>query len=128
MSAIFYLLYLALGAAQIAAYLAGIHLWLGVGTFFGLIIFFGTAALPFPGAIFDAAISFYGAYKGWNWPWWQAALLTFPFAIIGVSVVAADTAADLISRLRKRSVGCRGAMEPAESRFGEGLSGRASRS
>ena len=89
MQIIFISLYFALGIAQIAAYLAGVKLWLGVGTFLGLIIFFGTAALPF-GSIADVAIAFYGAYAAWGWEWWQAALLTFPFAIIGVLAMGLD--------------------------------------
>ena len=78
-----FLLYALLGLAQIIAYLDGVHLWLGLGTVLGLIIFFGTAAFPF-GAFVDASISFYGAHAAWHWPVWQAALLSFPFAIAGV--------------------------------------------
>lgn len=88
MQFVFFLLYAALGIVQIMAYLAGIELWLGLGTFWGLVIFFITAALPF-GSVIDAAIAFYGAYKGWHWLWWQAALLTFPFAIIGIAIASA---------------------------------------
>lgn len=85
MGVVLFAIWIALGIAQISAFLAGIHHWLGVGTFSGIVIFFGTAMLPF-GAIIDAAISFYGAFAAWNWPWWQAALLAFPFAIVGVAV------------------------------------------
>jgi hypothetical protein len=88
MAPLLWLLYLALGLVQIVAFLAGIQLWLGMGTFFGLVIFFVTAVLPF-GYLFDAAVAFYGAYKGWDWPSWQAALLAFPFAIVGVVITAA---------------------------------------
>ena len=83
-------LWIALGIAQIAAYLAGIHLWLGVGTIGGLVIFFGTACLGPLGAIADAAISFYGALKGWHWAWWQALLLVAPFPILAVAATGLD--------------------------------------
>ncbi len=96
-----FVLYALLGIVQIAAYLDGIALWLGVGTVFGLIIFFGTAALPF-GAFIDAGIAFYGAYAAWHWPIWQAALLSFPFAIVGATFVGATSARHLFTRLSAR--------------------------
>ena len=74
MRIILYLAYSLLGLAQIAAYLAGIQLWLGIGPPLGLLIFFATAIIiPF-GSFINAAIGFYGAYSAWNWLWWQAAL------------------------------------------------------
>ncbi len=102
MQFIFIALYVALGIAQITAYLDGIHLWLGVGTFLGLVIFFATASLPF-GAFVDAGIAFYGAYKGWHWDWWQAALLTFPFAILGLLAMGMDGAISAFAALRRRA-------------------------
>jgi hypothetical protein len=92
--AILIVLYILLGIAQITAYLKGINLWLGIGTLLGLIIFFGTAWLPF-GSVIDALIGFYGAYKGWQWEWWQAALLTFPFAIVGLIISSLGWIVDL---------------------------------
>jgi hypothetical protein len=94
MQVIFVILYIVLGIIQITAYLAGINLWLGVGTFWGLVIFFVTASLPF-GSIADAAIGFYGACGAWQWPWWQAALLTFPFAVLGVLAMGISGIASL---------------------------------
>jgi len=85
MKILMFVVYFALGIAQIAAYLQGIYLWLGIGNVLGIIIFFVTAGLPF-GAVIDAFIGFYGAYKGWQWEWWQAGLLTFPFAIVGLFI------------------------------------------
>ncbi len=87
MPIILYLVYSLLGLAQIAAYLAGVQLWLGIGPPLGLLIFFVTAIIiPF-GSFINAAIGFYGAYSALNWPWLQADLLTFPFAIVGVFVM-----------------------------------------
>ena len=101
MQIVLFVLWIALGIAQIAAYLDGIHLWLGVGTFWGFVIFFFTASLPF-GAIVDAGIAFYGAYQAWHWPLWQAALLTFPFAILGIIVMGLESAASLAGRIYQR--------------------------
>jgi hypothetical protein len=101
MQIVFIVLYCALGIAQIAAYLAGIKLWLGVGTFLGFVIFFATAALPF-GSIADAAIAFYGAYAAWHWAWWQAALLTFPFAILGILAMGLDGVVGMVRATSQR--------------------------
>jgi hypothetical protein len=94
MQAVFVILYFVLGIFQIAAYLAGINLWLGIGTFWGLVIFFITGCLPF-GSIVDAVIAFYGAHSAWHWPWWQAALLTFPFAVFGIAAMGLSGIAGL---------------------------------
>lgn len=101
MQLVLIILYVALGLAQISAFLAGIHLWLGVGAFFGLVIFFGTSFLPF-GSIIDSGIAFYGAYRAWDWPWWQAALLTFPFAIVGVGLIGAEGVVKIAATLKPR--------------------------
>jgi hypothetical protein len=90
-------LWIALGAAQITAYLAGINLWLGLGTPLGLIVFFGTVWVPF-GSLIDAILSFYGAYAAWHWTWWQAALLAFPFAIVGIMLNGASAIVHLFGR------------------------------
>ena len=106
MPAVGFLLYALMGLAQIIAYLDGIHLWLGVGTILGLIIFFGTAALPF-GAFLDAGVSFYGAHAAWHWPVWQAALLSFPFAIVGVAFGGVASLSRAFSRKSVKSVGAK---------------------
>jgi hypothetical protein len=80
-------LYISLGAAQIVAFLAGIKLWLGIGMFWGTIIFLISMLAPF-GPIANSGLAFYGAYRAWHWPFWAAALLTFPFAIMGIFAIA----------------------------------------
>jgi len=100
MQILFIILYVVLGIFQIAAYLDGINLWLGVGTLLGFIIFFITAALPF-GSLADSAIAFYGAYSAWHWTWWQAALLTFPFAILGIAAMGLGGIASLGAMLSR---------------------------
>ena len=101
MQIVLFVLWIALGIAQIAAYLDGIHLWLGIGSFWGFVIFFFTMSLPL-GAIIDAAIAFYGAYQAWHWPLWQAALLTFPFVILGFVVVGLEGATSLAGKIYQR--------------------------
>ena len=93
---------LILGYFQIAACIAGIKLWLGFGTVFAIIFFFASAAIPF-GAVLDTGVSFYGAYAAWHWSWWQAALLTFPFAILGI-VLNGLTAVERLLRRRRRTI------------------------
>lgn len=100
MQAVFLVLFIVLGIFQIAAYLAGIDLWLGIGTFWGLVIFFFTVSLPF-GSVADAGISFYGAYAAWQWTWWEAALLTFPFAILGVAAMGLSGVAGIAGMLSR---------------------------
>lgn len=102
MPIILYLLYSLLGLAQLVAYLAGIQLWLGVGAPIGLIIFFVTTmVLPF-GPFVNAIIGFYGAYAVWGWPWWQAALLTFPFAILGIVVMGLSSVMGIAALIFQR--------------------------
>ena len=95
------LIFVLLGLVQIFAYIDGIHLWLGVHRPLAIILFFITAAVPF-GAVVDASISFYGAYAVWRWAWWQAALLSFPFAILGAAGIAFGGLAKVVGRVRSR--------------------------
>ena len=99
MQALVILGWLVLGFFQITAYAAGIKLWLGLGTLGAIIAFFVTAAIPF-GALIDAAISFYGAYAVWHWTWWQSALLTFPFAILGIALNGLTALSRFLERRR----------------------------
>jgi len=86
MPLILLLLYLALAVAQVQAFLHGMELWLGVPWALSLVIGLIGYGLPF-GPLVCSAIAFYGAYKGWQWEWWQAALLTFPSAIFNLVFV-----------------------------------------
>ena len=101
MGIIFFLLYFGLAIAQLAAFFAGIELWLGFGAFVGFLIFFVAASLPL-GAVFTTAVAFYGAYAGWRWPWWQALLLTCPFLILSLISVALHGAAGIAGMLSGR--------------------------
>jgi hypothetical protein len=92
------LAYIALGIAQLAAFFAGMELWLGLGWIMSFLIFVVVASLPL-GSLATAAVAFYGAYKGWHWEWWQAALLAFPFAIIGIIMMTISGAAGLVGLL-----------------------------
>jgi hypothetical protein len=92
-------LYFALAIAQAAAFFQGMELWFGIGWILSLVIGIIVLGLPF-GSSVCTAVAFYGAYKGWQWEWWQAALLTFPFAILGVAVMGASGAVGIANRAR----------------------------
>jgi hypothetical protein len=95
------LLYLAIGVVQLAAYFQGMELWLGIGWILSFVIFLIGTWLPF-GSFVLAGIAFYGAHKGWRWEWWQAALLTFPFAIMSLIIMSAGGIAGVREYLRNR--------------------------
>jgi hypothetical protein len=100
------LAYFAFGFLQILAFVAGIKLWLGVGTFVAVLIGLGLGALIPLGGVFASIIAFYGAYKGWGLQWWQAALVCAPFLVLSISVMGgaglAMGAKGLVQSLRGR--------------------------
>ncbi|MHC2338192.1 MULTISPECIES: hypothetical protein [unclassified Bradyrhizobium] len=67
----------------------------------GLINFLILALAPL-GSIVAAAVSFYGAYHGWHWEWWQAALLCFPFAILSIATLVLQGSANVFDGLVER--------------------------
>jgi hypothetical protein len=97
-----YLLYIVWGIVQIFAFVEGAHVWLGFGTFgtvVALVLCFMFAA---PGTLVLSIVGFYGAWKGWNWPAWQAAILTFPYVILSIAIFGFAGIASLISNFRSR--------------------------
>src|SRR5262245_53807294 len=103
MTFIFVALQLALLIAQAAAYFQGMELWLGFGWLASLVVGVLAAGwLPF-GSLAMSAVAFYGAWRGWDWEWWQAALLTWPFAIISLAAMFMSGAVGLVGLLRTRA-------------------------
>jgi hypothetical protein len=102
MQVLFFIVYLALGFLQITAFLEGTEVWLHTSTIVSLLIGFVTISfLPF-GSIATSAIAFYGAYRGWHWAWWQAALVAFPFAIFSVVMAAAGMGVSALATLGRQ--------------------------
>jgi len=101
--AILWIGYLALALFQIAAFIQGMETWWGLSTFFALIVgLIILSVVPF-GSTITAIIAFYGAYKGWRWEWWQAALLCFPFAILSLLLMGGSGLASLAQRKARAS-------------------------
>jgi hypothetical protein len=96
-------LYLLLFIAQAAAYFQGMEIWLGVGWLGALAIAFLVGTFVPMGAVALSGIAFYGAWKGWHWDWWQAALLTWPFGILSIVMMLFSGAAGLVGLLRARA-------------------------
>jgi hypothetical protein len=67
------------GFVQITAFIAGIERWLGLPWFGAFLLF-----IPANTALIAASVvAYYGATQAWGWEWWQAALLCWPFLILG---------------------------------------------
>lgn len=68
-----------LGLFQMVATIAGIKIWLGVGTFVAVVISLVFGGLPLIGTV----LGMVGAHHGWGWSWMQAGLLFFgPFLVL----------------------------------------------
>lgn len=72
--------------AQIIAFIKGLEICFDFGWILKTIsvivyLFIFRGAI---GTFAMAIIGFYGAWKGWHWEWWQAALLCLPFIFLGV--------------------------------------------
>ncbi|WP_065755206.1 hypothetical protein [Bradyrhizobium paxllaeri] len=98
MQVIFAVAYLAVGIAQIFAYVEGMHLYFGLGGFLSFIAFLFGYSIPLLGTGFVAVMTYYGARYGWHWEWWQALLLAVPGLIIMIILMAAGGLSSLFER------------------------------
>jgi pilus assembly protein CpaB len=76
---------------------------------------FFALAIPL-GSLACAAFVFHFSYTGLQWGWWQAVLLSFPFAILGVVVMGASGVVELANRARAEATApnaLRKSIEPA---------------
>jgi hypothetical protein len=100
-----YGLWLLLGLFQIAAFLQGMETWLGIHFIASFIVGLLLIGIVPLGGIVSSAIAFYGAWKGWRWEIWQAALLAFPFVLLQIAIMGAGGAAfavtSIVARQRK---------------------------
>jgi hypothetical protein len=90
--------YLAVGIAQIFAYVDGMHLYWGLGGFLSFLIFLFAYSIPLLGTGFVAVMTYYGARYGWHCETWQALLLALPGLIIMVILLAIGGLASLFER------------------------------
>jgi len=77
-----YVLYFVLGFAQLVAFFHGLQMGFGLGGVASIGIFMLLYLTGSLGSIPMAIVSFYGAWRGWQWPIWGAALLVVPFVIL----------------------------------------------
>jgi hypothetical protein len=75
-------LYFVLGFAQLVAFFYGLQTWFGLGGVASIGIFMLLYLTGSVGSIPMAIVAFYGAWRGWQWPIWGAAVLAFPFVIL----------------------------------------------
>ena len=54
--------------------------------------------IPLLGAIFIAAITFYGARYGWHWEWYQALFLAIPGIVLTLIFLAIGGLSSLFTR------------------------------
>ena len=99
MQILIFIVYIAVGVLQIAAYLEGMEVWFGIGTVLALVLAIIGWSLPF-GSIAISAIAFYGARYGWHWESWKAILLAAPGVIFGILVATTGGIVALVGAAR----------------------------
>ncbi len=76
------ILYFVFGFAQLVAFFQGLQISFELGGVASIGIFVLLYLTGSFGSIPMTMISFYGAWRGWQWPIWGAALFAFPFVIL----------------------------------------------
>lgn len=89
----------ALGLLQGAAFIQGMEVWFDIGPILSVICFV-VLLVTGVGTIPAAIIAFYGAWKGWHWPWFGAAIAAFPFLIVLGLIVAYSGLSSFLPRKR----------------------------
>jgi hypothetical protein len=102
MQAVMLVLYVAAAIVQAAAFMEGIDLWWGIGSILAVIVFVVALALGIIGSIFATGVAFYGAWKGWGWPWYGAVAVAAPSLILTFALVGAETAFSAITQMFRR--------------------------
>ena len=83
-------LYFVLGFAQLVAFFHGLQSAFGLGGVTSIGIFMLLYSTGSLGSIPMAIISFYGAWRGWEWPIWGAALFAFPFVVLSFGFLESE--------------------------------------
>lgn len=91
----------ALLVLTVAAYFAGMEVWLGWGFVPALVVLIIACIVRDLGGLFVSVIAFVGMWKGWDWPVWQAFLAAFPsLALMVVGMLGGGIASVLAKRTR----------------------------
>lgn len=102
MGALLALAHASLAVFQLAALYAGIEVWLDLEMLPTIVISIAIVAVSMmigPLGSFAVLVgAFFGAMDGWDWQWWQAALLCFPFAILQGATILGVGGASMFSR------------------------------
>jgi len=91
-------LYFAFGFAQLVAFFHGLQTGFGLGGVASIGIFMLLYLTGSVGSIPMAMVSFYGAWRGWQWPIWGAALFAFPFVILSFAFLGVGGFYNLFNR------------------------------
>jgi hypothetical protein len=91
-------LYFAFGFAQLVAFFHGLQTGFGLGGVASIGIFMLLYLTGSVGSIPMAVVSFYGAWRGWQWPIWGAALFAFPFVILSFAFLGVGGFYNLFNR------------------------------
>ncbi len=97
-------LYFAFGFAQLVAFFHGLQTGFGLGGVASIGIFMLLYLTGSVGSIPMAIVSFYGAWRGWQWPIWGAALFAFPFVILSFAFLGVGGFYNLFNRQKAPSV------------------------
>jgi len=98
-------LYFAFGFAQLVAFFHGLQTGFGLGGVASIGIFMLLYLTGSVGSIPMAIVSFYGAWRGWQWPIWGAALFAFPFIIFSFAFLGVGGFYNLFNRQKAWTVG-----------------------
>ncbi|MBS7544647.1 hypothetical protein [Ancylobacter oerskovii] len=89
---------LIVGAFQILAFIEGVHIWLGWGTWAGVGLFVVAYVFQPFGSLLTIPLVYYGARHGWDWAWWQAAIFAAPALILSLIGLAISGGVAILAR------------------------------
>jgi hypothetical protein len=91
----------AAAAALGSAFVEGARLWPGLPAWAGWAVFVALLPLGRWTGLPVAVLAFWGAWAGWGWAWWQAALLCVPFLALLLLLAATGGLVALLDRARR---------------------------
>lgn len=86
----------------LAAYYAGMRVWLGWGFFPAFAVMIVAFMFRDLGALFLSVVGFIGMWKGWDWPLWQALIIAFPMLAIVILTMIGGGIANAFVAMRSR--------------------------
>src|SRR6266567_4653849 len=110
-------LYFVFGFAQLVAFFHGLQTGFGLGGVASIGIFMLLYLTGSVGSIPMAIVSFYGAWRGWQWPIWGAALFAFPFIIFSFAFLGVGGFYNLFNRQKASPIVPAGDSRSARARW-----------